>query len=130
MQPNMKIIFSEQLNKINEIFKIDIKNQLNSHTPNKPRTLTGNQFFHFELDGDNVIIASFMGNGEIRVYAEYRSDYVPNKIMIGILSDDVVVQDTTINWSMKSRSILEHECWPECLAALNNAAIVASVMLS
>lgn len=126
-----KIIFSEYLNKINKIFLIPIKNELNSHIPGKSKVPTGNQFFRFELDGDNTITASLMGDGEIRVYVEYTdSSYVPNKIMIGILLDDIVVQDTTINWSKKARSTLEHEYWPECLAALNNAAIIASVMLT
>jgi hypothetical protein len=131
MLPDMKIIFNERLNKIQKFFTIEIKNHLNSHIPNKPKKVTGNQFFHFELDEGNTITASLMGNDEIRVYVEYvDSDYRPNKIMIGILLDDVVVQDTTINWSKRAKFILEHEYWPECLDALNRAAIVASVILT
>jgi hypothetical protein len=126
-----KIIFSEYLNKINKIFLIPIKNELNSHIPKTPKVVTGDQFFRFELDGTNTIVASLTRSGEVRVYVEYiDSDYRPEKIKIGVLLDDVVVQDTVTGWLKKAKTILEHECWPECLAALNKAATIAIVMLT
>ena len=146
MSPDIKFILKEHLDKkftLNEhlgkisketpqVLNIYIKNKL-SNTPQKSGGTTGDQFFRFELDKGNIVIASMTSDGRIRVHVEYmNSDYLPHRVLIGMPSDDngMIVQDTTINWSKKAKSILKHENWPECLAALNKAVTVASVMLS
>jgi hypothetical protein len=134
MSSNIKLACDEHIiriseNKINKNYLLSI---FNSKKSKKPIVSTGNKFFHFRLDRDLAVAASLMDNGEIRIYAEYvDTDYLPHKVMIGVLSDDMIIQDPVMNWPKRTTlKVIEHPRWPGCLVALKNAVIIVSVMLT